>query len=104
MKWILVRDGTYKYVEDTDPRPRVSLPSKGIAGFFTKFSPSWGKYEKDMWNTDVKHSREASDKFALEREHAMKSDARAARWEQGRKAAWAKDKPLWAKKVAKGEI
>lgn len=105
MKWILVRDGTYKYVEDSDPRPRVSLPSKGFSSsIFTKFIPSWGKYEKDMWNTNDKISRRASDMFALERDHAIKTDPKAKRWEEGRKASWAKDKPLWAKKQAKGEI
>lgn len=104
MKWIKVNDGTFKFVSDDDPRPSVTLPNKKIGTIFQKFIPSWGKYEADMWNTDKNRSREAADKFDMERAHEIKTDPRAARWEAGRKAAWAKDKPLWAKQQQKGNI
>lgn len=97
MKWVLKREGTYSLVEDSDPRPEVKLPNKRMGKVFTPYSPSWRKYEPDMWNTDTKRSRESADKFYLEREHALKTDPKAANWEKSRKESWAHDKPQWVK-------
>jgi hypothetical protein len=96
-KWIKVRDGNYKYVEDTDSRPPVKLPNKKLGSIFIPFQPTWKQHEKDMWNDDTKKSMQATDRFIDEREHEMKTDPKAARWEKSRKAYWDKHKPAWRK-------
>lgn len=93
---------TWSHVEWSEKKPRIRLtcdehqkptsPSLSVP-----YSPPWKKHEKGMWNTDDKTSRESADKFHLEREHEVKTDPRAARWEKSRKASWAKDKPTWVK-------
>jgi len=98
MKWVTLRDGLQRLVDNDDPRPAVKTKKKPMGIPFIPYSPTWKKYEKDMWNTDYKHSSEATDKFIAEREHETKTDPKAARWEQSRKAGWAKDKPLWVKR------
>jgi len=104
MKWVLKHYGTYKLVEDSDPRPEVKLPNKGMGKIFTPYSPSWKKHEKNMWHEDTKTSQEATDKFIEEREHEIKTDPKAARWEKSRKATWEKDKPAWRKWATKKGI
>ena len=72
---------------------------------FTPFAPSWRKYESGMWGEDNKTAQSQADKFLTEREHEIKTDPRAARWEKSRKERWAKDKPAWVKmKQKKGEL
>ena len=97
MKWIKIRDGKYKLVSDNDPRPSVNLPDKKLGKIFIPFSPSWRQHESEMWNDDTKKSMKATDNFIDEREHEMKVDPRAARWEKSRKASWDKEKPAWRK-------
>jgi hypothetical protein len=72
---------------------------------YVKFSPSWKKYEEAMKHPDSKVQGEATDKFLAEREHAMKTDPQARRWEESRKASLAKDKPQWIRHMQKkGEL
>ena len=101
MKWIKVRDGIHKFVSDSDPRPAVHLPKKKIGSVYIPFQPPWKKYERGMWNDDKVQSMSLTDKFIDEREHEMKTDPKAARWEKSRKARWEKDKPEWRKWAAK---
>lgn len=98
MKWVKIHNGSFKFVEDSDPRSSVYIPKKPFGIPYTPFNPSWKKYEKDMWNTDYKRSSKATDKFIAEREYEMRTDPKAARWEKSRKEGWAKDKPLWIKR------
>jgi hypothetical protein len=65
------------------------------------FNPSWKRYEKDLSNPDDQKAREAADKFDIERQHEMRTDPRAKRWEESRKKAIAEQKPAWAKKKQK---
>lgn len=105
MKWVKVRDGLHRLVDDSDDRPAVKLPKKKLTGsFFVPFVPSWKKYEADMHSDNTKLAIEASEKFEIEREHAMKIDKRAKSWEEGRKQSWAKDKPYYVKKVEEAGI
>lgn len=97
MKWVQVRDGSYKFVEDSDSRPAVKLSSKRLGVPFTPFQPSWKKHESEMWNDDKRKSIAATDRFIEEREHEVRIDPRAARWEASRKERVAKDKPAWRK-------
>jgi len=96
-KWVKVRDGKYKLVDDTDTRPVVRLPNKPLGIPFIPFSPSWKKYESEIWNDDSRRSMTATDKFLDEREHETQTDSRARRWESSRKERVAKDKPAWRK-------
>ena len=92
--------GSYNLVDDSDERPAVKLPHRGIGTLHTTFSPSWKKYEEGMKNPNSKNQGEYTDKFIAEREHALKTDPQAKRWEEGRKESWAKDKPQWVKEHA----
>jgi co-chaperonin GroES (HSP10) len=64
-----------------------------------KYTPEWKKYEADLKSEDRETSLKASEKFEAERNHQMKVDAKARRWETSRKEHLAKLKPQWAKKV-----
>ena|SRR3990172_1198949 len=100
MKWVLNTPGSYKLVEDEDPRPAVKLPSKpGMPN--TRFTPSWKKYEAGQFLADPKKQRGYSDKFEAERNHAIKTDKAAARWEKSRRESLLKDKPAWRKERMK---
>lgn len=100
MKWVQVREGNYKYVEDEDERPAVRLKHKRMfPNFILAYSPSWRRYETAMVHPDSKNQGEATDKFVAEREHEMKTDPKAKRWEEGRKAEWVKAKPAWRKRM-----
>lgn len=68
-----------------------------------KYTPSWKKYEKDLHSDDADVARAAADKFDLERQHEMKVDPEARRWEESRKAEVVKDKPTWKKEKLKAE-
>ena len=104
MKWVKVRDGVHKLVEDSDERPAVKLPNKKIGVPFIPYSPSWRKYEAGMHSDDTKTSIESSEKFEKEREHEMKTDSTARAWEKSRKESWQKDKPYYVKKVEEAGI
>lgn len=69
----------------------------------TKFTPSWKKYEEAMHKGDAKTQAEASDKFLQEREHELKTDKQAKRWEEGRKISIAKQKPDFVKEKRRKE-
>jgi hypothetical protein len=101
MKWVSDSPGSYRLVEDSDERPSVKLKSKVMGVPHTVFTPSWKKYEDAMTNQASKDQGEATDKFLAEREHAMKTDDKARRWEEGRKASWTRDKPYWIKQQEK---
>lgn len=96
-KWIKIREGNYKLVDDSDSRPEVKLPNKKMAAPFIPYSPPWKKYEQDIWNDSTNKSIAATDKFMAEREHETRTDPRAAKWEASRKERHAKDKPAWVK-------
>lgn len=104
MKWVQARDGKYKYVDDSDSRPSVNLPNKKMGSFYVPYLPPWKKYESGIWNDDAKKSISATDKFIDERDHEIKVDPKAARWEKSRKASWDKDKPAWRKWAKKRGI
>lgn len=70
----------------------------------TSFTPSWKKYEEAIYKGDAKTQEEASDKFLAEREHELKTDPQARRWEESRKKAAAKDKPTYIKEKRKNEF
>ena len=102
MKWIQQSPGSYKLVEDTDERPEVKLPSKTLpnsSSIHTKFAPDWKKHEEGMHKGTPDQQAEAADKFTAERDHALKVDGSARRWEESRKESWAKDKPQWRKEM-----
>lgn len=69
----------------------------------TKYTPSWKKYEKDLHSDDADVARDAAEKFDLERQHEMRVDPEARRWEESRKSEVAKDKPIWKKERLKAE-
>ena len=100
MKWIQSAPGNYKLVEDTDERPEVKLPSKTVGAPHVAYVPSWKKYEEAMRHPDSNQQGVATDNFMAEREHAIKTDSQAKRYEESRKARWAKDKPQWIKEHA----
>jgi CDP-glycerol glycerophosphotransferase (TagB/SpsB family) len=104
MKWVKVRDGVHKLVEDSDERPAVKLPNKKIGIPFIPYSPSWRKYEEGMHSDNAKTSIESSEKFEKERDHTIKTDPQAARWEKSRKERWQKDKTYYVKKVEEAGI
>jgi hypothetical protein len=99
MKWVKVTHGTYKYVEDSDDRPAVTLSKKPIDGrsISTPYIPPWGKYEEGMKHPDSKHQDIYADKFIAERDFQVRTDPKAKRWEASRKADWEKEKPNWVK-------
>jgi len=98
VKWVELSPGRYKLVEDDDSRPAVKLKSR-IGTPNVKFNPSWGKYEQNYWtpDPDVNSSNDLTDKFLDEREHQLKVNPKAKRWEEGRKKEWARNKPYWVK-------
>ena len=108
MKWVLVHPGSYKFVEDSDERPAVKLKSPNKHFKYApslKYIPTWRKYEEAMTHPLSKNQGEATDKFVAEREHQMKTDPIAKRWEESRKERVAKDKPAWRKAmIRKGEV
>jgi len=90
MKWILLSPGQYKLVEDNDPRPGVELKSRVHTGAPTiKFNPSWRKYEKSV------HLLDGADKFTKERDHEIKTNPKAARWEKSRRESLQRQKHDW---------
>lgn len=68
-----------------------------------KFNPEWAKFEEDMHSSDPQKAQEATEKFTAARDHAVRTDSQARRWEESRKEGWAKDKPQWVKKRIKAE-
>ena len=102
MKWVEVSPKKYRLVDDSDERPAIHLKSKPLphsSGIHTLYVPPWKKYEEGMKHPDNKHQGIEADKFIAEREFQVKNDPKAKRWEESRKAAWAKDKPQWVKKM-----
>jgi hypothetical protein len=99
MKWVLLSPGNYKLVDDEDERPAVKLPSHKPGKIFTPFAPSWKKYEEGMKHPDSPNQGEYADKFIAEREHQLKVDPQAKKWEESRKAVWAREKPQWVKQL-----
>lgn len=63
----------------------------------TPYQPDWKKHEAGLFHPDPKVQQEASDKFEAERDHALKTDPAARRWEKSRKESVAKDKPHFVK-------
>jgi hypothetical protein len=94
LKWVEVRSGRYKLVEPDDPRPEVKLQDRWGSPNVA-FTPSWKKYETPMFIGDLKSKEEAVDKFSQEREHAIKVDPKAARWEKSRREWFQKQKHNW---------
>jgi len=94
MKWIMVSPGRYKWVGDDDPRPSVKLKPKSGAPNI-KFIPSWKKHEVPMFAGDGHTQFDAADKFDRERDHEIKTNPQAARWEKSRKEWFAKQKHNW---------
>jgi hypothetical protein len=97
MKWVMKSPGNYKLVDDTDERPAVKLPSQKVGSFYNPFTPSWKKYEEAMRHPDSNQQGVATDKFMAERDHALRTDPQAKKYEESRKARWVADKPQWIK-------
>lgn len=71
--------------------------NKSLLMVYVKFSPSWKRYERQLREGTPQQQQEAAEKFTAERDHAMKTDPQARRWEESRKRYYAKQKPGWAK-------
>ena len=84
-------------MDRSDPRPEVKLKSN-LGSPNVLYTPSWKKYENPMFFGDPKSTTEAADKFIQEREHSIKTDAKAARWEKSRKDWFQKQKHNWRNK------
>lgn len=69
----------------------------------TKFNPSWKQHEKDIHSDDADVARAAADRFEMERNHEMRTDPQARRWEESRRKEVAKEKPIWKKEQLKKE-
>lgn len=69
----------------------------------TTYTPEWKKFEEDMRSDDPQKAMEATEKFTAAREHELKTNSQAKRWEESRKQSWAKDKPQWARERVKNE-
>jgi len=100
MKWITISPGHYRLVDDSDERPSVKLRSKSGAPVI-KYTPPWKVYEEGMKHQLSKDQVTPGDKFLAEREHQLKIDPVAKRWEDSRKASWDKDKPSWRREMMK---
>jgi chaperonin GroES len=68
-----------------------------------KYSPSWQVYEKDLHSEDAEVARKAAEAFDIDRQKEMANSPQARKYEESRKAAWAKDKPQWVKERIKAE-
>jgi hypothetical protein len=100
VKWVKVREGLYKLVEDDDPRPAVKLKShRGAPNI--KYVPPWKKYESPMWFGGANDQIKASEQFTQERDREMQKDPKAARWEKSRREWFAKQKRGWRDKELK---
>jgi len=100
MKWVKIREGYHKYVEDSDDRPAVILKNKkGIP--YIKTSIPWASTEKYITIGDPEKERQAADIFDSERKEWTKTSLKLRRWEEDRKKSWAKDKPAWRKEQMK---
>jgi hypothetical protein len=56
-----------------------------------------------MTHPDSKVQGKATDMFNAERDHEMKTDPRAKKWEESRRERLAKDKPYFVKQQAEAE-
>ena len=100
MKWVEIRSGKYKLVDDDDPRPEVGLEShKGSPN--VQIAPPWKKYEVGQMIGNPDSQFDTSEKFEAERQHAMKTDPSWRRWEKSRRERMAKEKPAWRKERMK---
>lgn len=99
----------YRYLMDRCPTCNQPDPGDGLfcrhctthlpgATFQSTFKPSWGVFERAMQSDDSKTQRAATDLFLTERARETAVSGKAARWEKGRRANWAKDKPTWRKR------
>ena len=102
VKWVEDTPGLYRLVDDEDPRPAVELPSRRGAPTI-RYNPSWRKYEAGQFIGNADEQIEAGDKFLQEREHEMKVDPKARKWEESRKKSLLKDKPAWRKERMKSD-
>lgn len=69
----------------------------------TAFTPSWKKYEEKIFKGTPQEQTEASTNFIAEREHQIKVDPQAKRWEEGRKKEVAKEKNTYIKEKRASE-
>jgi co-chaperonin GroES (HSP10) len=61
------------------------------------YKPEWAKYEDKMRTGTAQEQQTASDQFLAARDHALKTDPQARRYEESRRDRLAKDKPAWVK-------
>ena len=96
-KWVEIRNGRYKLVPSTDPRPEVKLKSrKGAPNI--QYTPPWKVHEQGMYIGTPKEQLDSASKFNDEREHQVKTDPKAAKWEKSRRDWFAKQKHSWRQK------
>lgn len=70
---------------------------------YTTFDPTWKKYEPGVHSEDTKTQIEETDKFLAERDHELKTNPAAKRWEESRKKEWDRNKPHATKERLKIE-
>lgn len=102
-KWIETSPGRYKTVPLSDPRPTKTPPKKELGrGPFVISAVPWAAMESAMHDgTNHDKQRAATDAFIDERSKWTATSTKYRKWEQGRKAEWAKNKPTWRKKMMK---
>jgi hypothetical protein len=99
---------SYFHQEWSEESSKIELAcdncDKTSSVFTIPYNPPWKKYEEGMKHPDSKKQGAFADKFYEVREHEMKTDPKAERWEKSRKEAWQKDKPYYVKKVEEAGI
>jgi len=92
MKWIKIREGRWKFVEDDDERPEAKLKKKKFGSFSIGYKPKWAstfdRMNPDPMAMDAEGERVALDAMMDEKEVELKFDKKARKWEKGRKKAW----------------
>lgn len=68
-----------------------------------KYTPTWKKYEEGIHNGDAKSQLEATEKFTAERDHELKTNPQARRYEESRRESLYKDKPTMIKNRIKSQ-
>lgn len=95
MKWIKIREGHYRLVDDNDDRPEVHLPKKEIGNFSMGYKPGWvntlNRVNPHPEAMDSEGERRAIDLMLNDRDKETRISKKAAGWERGRRVAWNKN-------------
>jgi len=63
----------------------------------TPFVPTWKEHEEGIHSNDPNKALKSAEAFEITRKKELQYSKKARDWEEGRKKAWAKDKPTWVK-------